>query len=497
MSQKSKSLSSKTTTTISLLALMRIVVTIFSVLSIFVLAKLLTPEDFGLVAMASILAVALQQALQIPVNQVLILIDEPRREDFNTAFTLNVIRGLIMFLLLVGSAYPMSIFYGESEVTYLALAFSIPLLLSGFENPTLIMLEKELQVKKIVFMNIFAQLVGILTSIYLAWLTQSYWAMVWGNIANQIVRLVMTYSLRPYLPGFSLSKWRSMMSFSVWLTFSKVLLTLTEKLDQILIGKLFGSASLGHFNIGNEIARRPTLEFAGVLNRGLFPAFSQLKHERQRLLSAYNYSIGYCAAFAIPLGMGLTILAEPFVLLFLGQQWSDAIIVVQVLAAAVAFSTIDGPTRAILMAKGKTKLIFRRDVFFALTKTLLVILGVIYFGILGILIGIAIGRIIVILINWFVMNEVFEVSFAHQIRLVIRPVLSSFIMACVLGFALNSIEVSEALSFNQWLFTLAELLIHVIIGALVYVFSHFTLWIIMRKPYGPEEKLLKVISKYK
>ena len=114
MSQKSKSLSSKTTTTISLLALMRIVVTIFSVLSIFVLAKLLTPEDFGLVAMASILAVALQQALQIPVNQVLILIDEPRREDFNTAFTLNVIRGLIMFLLLVGSAYPMSIFYGES-----------------------------------------------------------------------------------------------------------------------------------------------------------------------------------------------------------------------------------------------------------------------------------------------------------------------------------------------------------------------------------------------
>ena len=239
MPEENKSLSSKTTTTISLLALMKIIVTVFSVLSIFVLAKLLTPEDFGLVAMASILAVALQQALQIPVNQVLILIDEPSREDFNTAFTLNVIRGLIMLSLLAGSAYPMSIFYGESEVTYLALAFSIPLLLSGFENPTLIMLEKELQVKKIVFMNIFAQLVGILTSIYLAWLTQSYWAMVWGNITNQVVRLVMTYSLRPYLPGFSLSKWRSMMSFSVWLTFSKVLLTLTEKLDQILIGKLF------------------------------------------------------------------------------------------------------------------------------------------------------------------------------------------------------------------------------------------------------------------
>ena len=287
------------------------------------------------------------------------------------------------------------------------------------------------------------------------------------------------------------------MSFSVWLTFSKVLLTLTEKLDQILIGKLFGSASLGHFNIGSEIARRPTLEFAGVLNRGLFPAFSQLKHEHQRLLTAYNYSIGYCAAFAIPLGMGLTILAEPFVLLFLGQQWSNAIIVVQALAAAVAFSTIDGPTRAILMAKGKTKLIFRRDVLFALTKTLMVILGVIYYGILGILIGIAVGRIIVILINWFVMKEVFEVSFAHQIRLVIRSVLSSLIMACVLMLVLNNIEVPEALSLIQWLFILAELLIHVMIGALVYVSSHFALWVLMKKPCGPEEKLLKVVSKYK
>ena len=80
MPEENKSLSSKTTTTISLLALMKIIVTVFSVLSIFVLAKLLTPEDFGLVAMASILAVALQQALQIPVNQVLILIDEPSRE---------------------------------------------------------------------------------------------------------------------------------------------------------------------------------------------------------------------------------------------------------------------------------------------------------------------------------------------------------------------------------------------------------------------------------
>lgn len=496
MSQKSQSLSAKTTTTISLLALMRIVVTIFSILSIFVLAKLLTPEDFGLVAMASILAVALQQALQIPVNQVLILIEEPLKEDFNTAFTLNVIRGSLMFSLLLIAAYPMSLFYGESEVTYLALAFSIPLLLNGFENPKLIMLEKELQVKKIVFMNIFAQLVGILTSIYLAWLTQSYWAMVWGNIVNQVVRLVMTYYLRPYFPGFSLSKWRSMLSFSVWLTFSKVLLTLTEKLDQILIGKIFGSASLGQFNIGNEIARKPTLEFAGVLNRGLFPAFSQLKNQRERLLSAYNYSIGYCAAFAIPIGMGLTMLAEPFVLLFLGQQWSDSIIVVQILATAVALSTIDGPTRAILMAKGKTKLIFRRDVFFALIKTLLVILGTIYYGILGILIAIAIGRLVVILINWFVMKEEFELSFLDQAKLVIRPVFSSIVMACILGFGLSTIKVSESLSFNQWFFTLFEILVHVIIGALVYVLSHFTLWIVMKKPHGPEEKLIQLVRKY-
>ncbi|WP_218310131.1 lipopolysaccharide biosynthesis protein [Alteromonas antoniana] len=487
------SLTAKTTKTVSLFGVMKALVTMLSMLSVFILAKILTPEDFGLVAMASVIAVALQAALQIPVNQALIVMQTPVRDDFNTAFTINVIRGVLMFLVLALSAYPLSVFYGESSVTLIALAFSASLLVSGFENPALITLEKDLNVSKILYLNTFSQLIGVVMAIGLAWMTKSYWAMVVGHIANQCFRIAFSYYLRPYKPNFSLKKWRALISFSVWLTLSKIILTLAAKFDQLLIGKFLGAGVLGQFNIGNELARKPTQEFSAVLNRGLYPAFSQIKADSERTSSAFRLSLAISTSVMLPIGVGLSLLAEPIILLVLGKEWEGAIIVVQMLASITALSAINGVTKAALMAKGETKLLFQRDLFFAFIKIAAVSIGLYLEGLSGLLLGVISSQLLLIIINIQLVSAQIRISAFSQIALMIRPMLSAVVMASGLYYFYPTIDVLD----HSWYYSILLIAGYAISGLILYVISHSSLWFLMSKPLGIEQKLLSLMKRVK
>lgn len=489
------SLSEKTTKALSIFGVMKATNAILSILSIFVLAKLLTPEDFGLVAMASVFAVAMQTAFQIPVNQALILKKKPGRDDFNTAFTINVIRGATMFALLTAIAYPLSIFYNEPLVTLLVIAFSVSLLLSGFENPALVTLEQELSVKKILYLNVIAQFSGVIISIVVALETGSYWAMVVGHIANQIMRLVLSYFFRPYVPWFSLVHWKAMLSFSIWISLSKLVLTLADKLDQILIGKVLGATTLGQFNIGNEIARKPTQEFSGILNRGLFPAFTKLRNDSHRSLLAYQNAISVSSSLFFPVGVGIALLAEPVVLLTLGDKWQDSILIVQALGAISALSNVNSITKALFMANNMTKSIFKRDLVFAFTKIVLVIAGLRFYGLEGVLIAIALGRLIMLIINWFMIKQSFGLKIAKQLALLLRPTVSVLIMFGLFTWWLPAINIPKTINFETGSEIILQITGHAIIGALIYFTSHITLWLALRRPLGLEEKLLSLIKK--
>ncbi|MAI37322.1 lipopolysaccharide biosynthesis protein [Alteromonas sp.] len=493
--KKVTSLSAKTTKALSVFGVMKATNVIISILSIFILAKLLSPEDFGLVAMASVFAIAMQTAFQIPVNQALILKKNPDRDDFNTAFTINVIRGAAIFGLLASIAYPLSIFYEEPLVTLIAIAFSISLLLSGFENPSLITLEQELKVKRILYLNVIAQFSGVIISIVIALETGSYWAMVIGHIANQIVRLVLSYFFQPYVPWFSLVHWKAMLSFSIWISLSKLVLTLADKLDQILIGKVLGATILGQFNIGNEIARKPTQEFSGILNRGLFPAFSKLRNDSHRSLMAYQNAISVSTSLFFPVGVGIALLAEPVVLLTLGTKWQDSIIIVQALGAISALSNVNSITKALFMANNMTKSIFKRDFVFACTKIVLVIAGLSLNGLEGVLMAIASGRLIMLIINWFMVKQTFGLKIASQFALLLRQTFSVLIMAGLFIWWLPAINIPETINIETSSKIILQIMWHATIGVLIYITSHVTLWLALRRPLGLEEKLLSLIKK--
>ena len=166
----------------------------------------------------------------------------------------------------------------------------------------------------------------------------------------------------------------------------------------------------------------------------------------------------------------------------------------QLLGTVVALATIDGATRAMLMVENKTRFIFRRDMLFAVIKISLVSVGVIYWGLVGILCGIIIGRLVAMLIDWMLMKYIFDIKLIAQFGLIIRPILSCFVMYIALIVILPAIVVPEQTTTHQWFSLFGQMTLYAAIGVLVYSVTHFVLWFILGKPLGAEEKLVSQLK---
>ncbi|MEP0355636.1 lipopolysaccharide biosynthesis protein [Paraglaciecola sp.] len=468
----------------------RVVITVLSMASIFILARLLTPEDFGLVAIASVVATLLQSMVQIPVSQALIAIKTPTKAHFDTAFTINIIRTTLICLVLLVSAIPIANFYNEPKVTQILIVFSVAAFADGFINPKFVIFEKSLNFSYIFFTSVLSKLLATGASLTIAYYTQSYWALVIGSVITQFLNVIFTYYFLPYLPRFSLKKNKEILSFSVWVSLSHIINNINWKLDQLLIGKFFGTVTLGVYNIGNELASMPTRETTTPLNRALFPAFSQLIHKPERFIKAYLTSISIFYSILLPIGFGLVIVAEPMVLLALGEKWQGAILVIEILAGIYAVACITSVTKAIAMATGKTKIIFKRDVLFFIVKVVLSLSGLYLYGFLGLLYSKLVNLIFLLIYNFFLVRYLLNVGIVQQLTVLCRPILS----VCFMYFTMLLLK-------NQFTFEsttlglIIELTLLCIGGSLSYCSCHFLIWIIQGKPQGIELKLSGVIKK--
>ncbi|MEP1383833.1 MAG: lipopolysaccharide biosynthesis protein [Paraglaciecola sp.] len=468
----------------------RVVITVLSMTSIFILARLLTPEDFGLVAIASVVATLLQSMVQIPVSQALIAIENPEKSHFDTAFTINIIRTAMICIVLVVLAIPIANFYNEPQVTAILIIFSIAALASGFINPKFVIFEKSLNFSYLFFTNTLSKVLAIGVSLAVAYYTQSYWALVIGSVITQVLNVVFTYWFLPYFPKLSLQKHKEILSFSVWVSLSHVINNINWKLDQLLIGKFFGTVTLGVYNIGNELASMPTRETTTPLNRALFPAFSQLIHKPERFTQAYLTSISIFYSILLPIGFGLVLVAEPMVLLALGEKWQGAILVIEILAGIYAVACITSVTKAIAMATGKTKIIFKRDVLFFIVKVVLSLGGLYIYGFFGLLYSKLLNLIFLLVYNFFLVRYLLNVGIVQQLTFLCRPVLS----VCVMYFTMLLLK--SQLTFETTpLDLMIELSLLCAAGALTYCSCHFLIWIIQGKPQGIEQKLSGIVNK--
>jgi O-antigen/teichoic acid export membrane protein len=463
----------------------RIVANAIALASTLVLARLLTPTDFGLVAIATTAFVIIGALTEMSLAAALIQHPAPDRTHFDTAFTLNAMRASLIAGILALAAHPIAAFYQDERLVAVIFAFCATTALTGFTNPKLVEFNRQLSFKQDFFASVPPKLIGFIAGLWVAIVYKSYWALVIGSVAGQVTGFVVSYALIPYLPRFSLAHARELFSFSIWLVLSTAISTFSYRSDQLIMGRVLGAHDLGHYDVGNNLARLPVQESTAPIAAVLFPAFSRLQTEPARLRAAFLRAQRLLVAVGLPVGVGFALVAQPLVTLALGPQWGQAAIVVQALSGVLALQSLSAPFSGVAMALKQTRLVFVRDLIFFCIRMPSIVIGLFTGGFVGLVLARCISGVIVVALDLTLVRHAIGAPFLVQIAANWRTFASTAAMAGAVA-GLTALGLAQA--------TIPHLALLVLTGAATYALAMLGLWHLTGRPAGPVQEALDMIA---
>lgn len=407
-------------------------------LSTIVLARLLAPEDFGIVALASSFIAIAASVTELSLGEALINVRDPTHEHFHSVWSLSALRSAALGIVLAVLARPVAHLSGDMRLENVLYVLCFGLAISGMKNPRMAMLERELIFKQSLILTISTNIITILTSFAIAFVYRTYWAIVVGGVLGQVVQVAASYWIAPYRPRLHWSRARELWRFSLWLTLSELVATLNYRADQLIVGGLLGKIELGFYTVGGRIAQTPGREVVAPLTATLFPAFSLIRDDPARLRQSYVRAQTLVTFVALPVTVMVAVFAAPTVAFLMTERWRGAVFVIQTVAVSTAFETLGSLVTPLAMAVGQTQIVFRRNVLKFMLRIPMILGGLLAGGLVGLLIGRSIAGILGVLIDMVQVRKIAGLGIVRQLNVNARCFCAATVMA-VCGLALQEV----------------------------------------------------------
>ena len=464
-----------------------------------IVARLLMPEDMGIIYMAMGMMAIIGSLTDLPVAMALIQIKNPTKTDFDTAFTMQFLRGVLVATTVTLMAWPTSLIFNDERFQPLMMVLAIYPFLSGLRNSNFEVKAREMKFSFEFRMMITAKVASFLVMVAMAYYTRSYWAIVFGQLTLVGVQSLMTYVLCPVLPGISLKNWKKLFNFSIWLGVGWFVNQVNWRSDVLLAGGVLGKATAGHYTVGAQLTQESSQMIIQAGLRSLFAAFSQIQDDLERMRRGYLNAQAVSFAVVMPLMFGLGSVADKLIPLIYGEKWIQAVIVVQLTAPVAAIATLNGPAQSIALALGNTRTIFFRDVLALAIRLPLVVTGLFQYELFGLpnaLVGILVGHMvaasIMLMINFSMVKRFLDLPVRNQITNVLRQLSAGVIMVGAVWAVRQVIEIHGGLW--QQLFLIGAV---AAIGAATYIVVSVASWMAFGRPDGLETKLGDALGKLK
>lgn len=453
-------------------------------------ARFLTPEDVGLAFIAITVMTLVGAILEFPTAAALIHFDEPSRDDYDTAWTLGILRGLVVSAMLLALAWPIASFYGDERLfPLMLLVASYPLIL-GLRNAYMEEFARALVFSPEAFSEIAVKLTSAATIIAIAYITGSYWAIPIGLVASGVAGVLVSFILKPKFPRLTLVSFRRIFSYSLWLGLAHIFRHLSWQADGLFVGTL-GKATMGFYSYGTQLSQRVSTLLTAPINRSLFSAFSSIQKDGVRLKRAFLLSMSFTFALMLPMGLGMSALSEPIVRVMFGEKWMAAAIVLALSGPVIGINNLNMPAAALAMSLGRTKLLFWRNFVTFLLRIAPLLWAMYYFGLEGILWSRLGTALLSVAISVWMVRHMVGIPIWDQLGALVRSVVS----AGVMYGAVIAIEDRLIIAEGPILIQFASLCLVAGIGAALYFAVHGMLWLIQGRPLGPETKLMDAVSK--
>lgn len=459
--------------------------------STIILVRLLEPGDFGLVAMANAFLGLLVLLTSFSFDVALIQKSNAERHLYDTAWTFNVIFGLLLALALVVAAIPVAQFYNEARLENILYVLAVSTFLGGFDNIGPVAFRKDLQFHKEFYFLLAKKLVGFTVCMVLAFTLRNYWALVCGASAGRIFEVLLSYRVHPYRPRFCLSGRKELFGFSMWLFVNNTIFFAYHRMADFIISKVAGSHALGVYSIAYELSNLPTTELVAPINRAVMPGYAKMVDDPAALSQGFLNVLSMIALCAIPAGIGIALVADSMVVVVLGDKWRESIPLIQILGVSGVFVALQTNTGSLYMALGKPHFL----TMIALVHLLLLFLPLLivlleWHGVTGIAEAYLYSSLVIWPINFFIVARLIKLRFLDYLTVLWRPFLACALMVATVTYTRGFI--------NDYIanMEIIRLPIEISLGAVTYMLSILFLWWASRYPDGAEKFLLSKIKGY-
>lgn len=463
----------------------RLVSRVIDLGTMLVLAHILNPRDFGLVAIAMTVIYILEAALELPVSQALVRLTTTDAAHYDTAFTLSLLRGLALALIVCLISWPFARFYSDTRLFPLTCVLSIAPAARGLVSPRLADFSRRLDFSPDFTMEFLGKIAAFVTALTLGLTFRSYWAIAAGTIVAPLGSTISSYVLAPYRPRLSLRQLPAFSGFLGWITAAQVVSAFNWQTDRLLLGKLTSKSALGLFTAANDIANVPVMSLFSPMMRPLLSAFSLVKEDRARLARSYQGSATAMITVGLPILLAESMLAYPAVRLMFGAKWMGSAPLLRWLAISLIPMLFAIPMAPLVMTFGKTQIFFKRNLFEICIKLPLVVIGAIKYGFLGVVFARCISESATVFYSMVVVRRLIGISIRDQLIAPWRTLAASAFMAVVLSLCLPRLAHTTALVPLALTVSGAMLL-----GTLTYCVALYSLWILAGQPSGLEAMIV-------
>ena len=448
-----------------------------------VLARVLAPADFGLMAMAFSVIALIELASAFGFELSLVRAANPPREHYDTVWTLRALFGLACGAATALAGWPAASYYGDDRLAAIMLVLGVSWAINGAANIGVVDFQRNLEFHKEFRLLISKRVVGVATSIGLAALTGSYWALVAGTVVTQALGLILSYSWHPFRPRLSLAMKGEVFSFSAWVFINSLASFGNMRAADFVLGKTHGATELGHYKLGEEIGQLPGTELVMPINRALLPGVSRMVEDGKTLREVVLAATGVVALVLVPASLGIHAVAEPLVRVVLGEKWLATIPVVQLMAINSLFLAFAANQHMSFIAAGKPHLPALLNVSRLLVYAPAVFLMVPASGPPGAAMAATISSVLMLILGIGLSQKAFALRYGEYLPAVWRPIVASCVMwAAVRWFGMEGVSgMAESL----------RLVAMVVAGVVVYGAALAAMFLLAGRPPGAEQLVVE------
>ncbi len=402
-----------------------------------VLARILTPEDFGIIGMIMVFISISGALVDGGFASALIQKKNPTNEDYSTIFYWNLIVSIILFFALYLSAPAIERFYQMRSLAPILRVQGVVLIFNAFNLIQFNQLRKELNFKKLANISVLSTSTGAVIGITMAFMGYGVWSLVAKMISLSFFNSIFLWYSSNWRPGFvfSLVSFKALFKYGSFMLLTSILIKVYDNIKALIIGRVFSADDLGYFIQAQRMEKVPVEGLSAVVNQVTFPVFSDLQHDLGRLVRGVRKCLKAITFINFPIMVLLIVIAKPLITLLLTDKWAMSIPYFQILCIGGMVYTLNTVNNNILKSLGRSDLYFYVLLAKRIIGITLIIIGLQY-GLIGMLSAVALNSYISFFIGMHYSSKLSGYKTSQQIT----DVAPAYILALLSGLASSTIR---------------------------------------------------------